>query len=485
MQKSELKITISKNNKKIIRLTLVSLGTLLFFSYFATVAVRAVTLRKSTAVPSLSAEAEQALSAYLDSVYSERESLLNPLPYKTYPATLDVLAESAIAVETKTGCVLYEKNADKVIPPASMTKIFVMNEVFNEIDKGLVSLADIVPLPPESWACNMPPHSSLMFLGENQVVTLNELMIGLAVCSGNDAAYAVAYYISGGMDAFIARMNETCKKMGLLHTHFVESSGYSEKNTTTAREMAAFARHYVDAHPESLALFHSRLSFKYPDTHNLAPEDRGKPTSQDFSQGLPKHITMGIYQKNTNPLLGAMDGCDGLKTGYIEESGYNLALTAVRENMRILSVTMGGPGASVKEGNAGRVHDGTEIIEWAFSTFENYENPLVLREYSIPLLYGKKYRRIHLIPAFSPKALCVPKTAALNSEDAASEVKISLDLPEKLYASISAGEELGSITYSIQGHTLQKIPLVASATIQRANFWLIAADFLAQVALKL
>ena len=481
MQKYNFKQIVNKKN---VKRTLLLLAIILLFSYFTTVAVRALTLKKNNIAPPLSIDDRNTISEYLDSIYPERKNLLNPLPYNATPASLDVLAESAIAVETKTGCILYEKNADKIIPPASMTKIFVMNEVFNEINKGTISLDDIVPLPPESWACNMMPHSSLMFLGKNQIVTLNELMIGLAVCSGNDAAFAIAY-ISGGMEAFIARMNETCRAMGLVNTHFVESSGYSEKNTTTAREMAAFARHYVDAHPEALPLFHSRLSFKYPDKHNLAPEDREKSTSQDFSHGLPEHITMGIYQKNTNPLLGTLEGCDGLKTGYIEESGYNLALTAVRKNMRILSVTMGGPGSSVREGNEGRIHDGTEIIEWAFSTFENYENPLVLREYSIPLLYGKKYRRITLIPAYSPKALCVPKTAALFPEDASSEVKISLDLPEKLYAHINAGDVHGSITYSIQGHTLQQIPLVASSSMPRANFWLVAADFLAQIALKM
>ena len=482
MQKYNFKQIVNKKN---VKRTLLLLAIILLFSYFTTVAVRALTLKKNNIAPPLSIDDRNTISEYLDGIYPERKNLLNPLPYNATPASLDVLAESAIAVETKTGCILYEKNADKIIPPASMTKIFVMNEVFNEINKGTISLDDIVPLPPESWACNMMPHSSLMFLGKNQIVTLNELMIGLAVCSGNDAAFAIAYYISGGMEAFIARMNETCRAMGLVNTHFVESSGYSEKNTTTAREMAAFARHYVDAHPEALPLFHSRLSFKYPDKHNLAPEDREKNTSQDFSHGLPEHITMGIYQKNTNPLLGTLEGCDGLKTGYIEESGYNLALTAVRKNMRILSVTMGGPGSSVREGNEGRIHDGTEIIEWAFSTFENYENPLVLREYSIPLLYGKKYRRITLIPAYSPKALCVPKTAALFPEDASSEVKISLDLPEKLYAHINAGDVHGSITYSIQGHTLQQIPLVASSSMPRANFWLVAADFLAQIALKI
>lgn len=475
MKKNESPVSL---RKKII----LAAVALIACAFAATVFMRAYTLRRPAPLPPLSDEQREFLKKTLNQAYLERTSLLNPLPYKTKPVELAVMAKSAIAVNIKNGCILYEKNADEVIPPASMTKLFVMYVVFEEIKNGTVSLKDVVPLPPESWACNMPPHSSLMFLGKNQHVTLEELMTGLAVCSGNDAAYAVAHYICGGMDSFIERMNDTVQKLGLSHTHFEEASGYSEKNTTTAREMAAFARHYVDTFPESLALFHSRLSFTYPQEHNLAPEDKGKPRAQDFSQGLPQNITMGIYQKNTNPLLGTLDGCNGLKTGYIDESGYNLSLTVTRNSMRILSVTMGGPGNSPQEGNAGRVHDGTEIMEWAFATFKDYENPLVLRAYSIPLVFADS-QRVNLIPSFAPAALSIPVSAAQNAAEAEKEVEISLSLPEKIKAPINAGEEYGFIEYSIHGHTLQKIPLVAERTEKPANPWLCAADFFAQLAL--
>ena len=454
----------------------------LLLSFTVTVFVRAYTLRRPLPQEPLSQSQKQSLEAVLNQAYPERTAVLRPLPYPVNPAVLDVRARSAIAVNMQNGCVLYEKNADEIIPPASMTKLFVMYVVFEEIKKGTVSLKDTVPLPPESWACNMPPHSSLMFLGKNQIVTLEELLTGLAVCSGNDAAYAVADYICGGMDAFIGRMNAAAEKLGLTKTHFVESSGYSEKNTTTAREMAAFARHYVDTFPETLSLFHSRLSYTYPQEHNLAPEDRGKPRAQDFSQGIPEHITMGIYQKNTNPLLGTLDGCNGLKTGYIDESGYNLALTITRGSTCILSVTMGGPGNSVQEGNAGRIHDGTEIMEWAFAAFREYENPALFREYSVPLVFAKT-QRINLVPAYAPKTLSVPVTAAQNPSQAEKEVEVSVELPESIKGRVTAGLEYGRITYSINGRILQTIPLVAERTEKKANAWLCAADFFAQLAL--
>ena len=111
------------------------------------------------------------------------------------------------------GNIVYEKNADEIIPPASMTKLFAMYVVEEQVRKGILSYDQIIPLPEESWACNMPPRSSLMFLGEGQIVTLEELLLGLCISSGNDAAYALAYTVCGNMEDFVALMNEEAKKI--------------------------------------------------------------------------------------------------------------------------------------------------------------------------------------------------------------------------------------------------------------------------------
>ncbi|MBQ9909169.1 MAG: D-alanyl-D-alanine carboxypeptidase, partial [Treponema sp.] len=193
----------------------------------------------------LSAEQESELSALLNSLYpEERVSILKELPYSIGKAKLDVWAGSAILIDASNGCVLFEKNADAIIPPASIAKLFVMYIVFKDVSEGKISLDDIVTLPERSWAINMPKDASLMFLGQGQIVTLRELLKGLAVASGNDAALAVADYISGSTKAFVERMNEECAALGLTHTHFVEPSGYDEHNLTTARELAAFCCEY-------------------------------------------------------------------------------------------------------------------------------------------------------------------------------------------------------------------------------------------------
>ena len=121
-------------------------------------------------------------------------------------------------------------------------------------------------------------------------------------------------------------------------------------------------------------------------------------------------------------------------------------------------------------------------MEWSFSTFQDYENPLILRAYSIPTVFTKT-QRVNLIPAFSPKALCIPRTAANNPEEATKEVSININLPSKIKGEIKCGTEYGSIEYSINNHVLETIPLVAERSVPRTNIWFSAADLFAQISL--
>ena len=152
---------------------------------------------------------------------------------------------------------------------------------------------------------------------------------------------------------------------------------------------------------------------------------------------------MPITQKNTNPLLGKLEGVDGLKTGYIDESGYNLSLTAVRNGTRFLSVTMEGPGNSSVEGQKGRIHDGTELMEWAFSSFSDFS----LEKYSHPYfvrVFGAKEKGINLIPALTDKTLSVPYVYGENMEENLQNVKVFLNI-ENLFGSVNAGDICGNI----------------------------------------
>lgn len=449
-------------------------------AYSVTTGVRLFRFKQHKAPAPLTQVEQQALSETLDKTYPGRSDILKPLPYAVIPAKLDVAAGSAIIIDVASSSVLYEKKADRIIPPASMTKIAVMYVVMQEIKSGRISLSDIVPLKSDSWACNMPPHSSLMFLGKGQIVTVEELLTGLDVCSGNDAAYALADYTCGNMDAFILRMNNEMRKLGLTHTHFVEASGYSEKNATTPREMAALARIYITKYPEALEKFHSKLSFTYPQEHNLAPEDRGKPTAQDFSRGLPEHITMGITQQNTNALLGKLAGCDGLKTGYIDESGYNLALTVHRDNTRFLSVTMNGPGHNKTEGDKFRMQDGTTLMEWSFAHFADCRKTEAVHPYLIPVT-GAKAQWVFLTPAYDFTALTVPFITGSTPQEAADSVRVIVNFPHYIDGGTTAGREYGNIQYELDGKILQTIPLTADRTIRKASVFIQSADLAAKL----
>ena len=416
-------------------------------------------------------EQQAYLTDYLNQTYpAKRVNVLRGLPYSTVDAKLDIAAESAILIDTANGCVLYEKNADEAIPPASITKLFVMYIVFQEVESGRISLDDVVPLPESSWAINLPSDASLMFLGQGQIVTLRELMQGLAIASGNDAAIAVASYISGNVKDFVARMNEEVQKLGLKYTHFEEPSGYSEKNITTARELASFARVYINRYPQSIEEFHSLREIEYPKKENLAPWMKNRGNS------------MAVKQWNTNVLLRSLEGCDGLKTGFIYESGFNIALTAKRNGVRYLSVTMRGPGKNSSEGNFYRQQDGTRLMEWAFSSFSDYI-PLehIAPSYTVAVT-GAQGKFVRLVPAWT-NIISVPHITGESAADAVKEVHVEITKPDFIYGGALAGQDYGQIVYKLGNIVLETVPLVADRNVERAGVWgrfwgMIASRFL-------
>lgn len=462
----------SKKSTSIIKSSLILLASL-FLAFCIFTGIRAYQFKNYTQASPLSSTEKTALQNLLRAEYPGQYEILKALPYTFSATEPDIWAQSAILIDTANGNILYEKNADQIIPPASMTKLFAMYVVEEEVAAGRLSYDQQISLPPECWACNMPPHSSLMFLGEGQSVTLEELLLGLSICSGNDAAYALAYAVCGNMDDFVARMNQIADDLGLKNTHFVESSGYSEKNTTTAREMACFCRIYIQNHPDSLARFHSVQSFTYPKEKNLAPGDILQ--AQDFSQGLPRHITMPITQQNTNPLLGKLDGADGLKTGYIDESGYNLSLTASRFGTRFLSVTMAGPGSNSREGQAGRVHDGTELMEWAFRNFRDFLIEDFLGPYFMQT-FGASQMGINLIPAYDDDVLTVPYISGDSVDDNLANIQVSVEIYDDRWGEIQVGQKCGRIRFSLQGYLLEEIPLIADRSLEKGNWMVRLSD---------
>lgn len=457
-----MQFTKIKNIKKETKIIFIFLFLIAVF--FTAVLVKRNSILKGVSAQELSETEKVYLNEVIKEAGYERNQLVHPLPYKTLPANLNVNAQSAILINCDTGDILFEKNADLKIPPASMTKVFLMYTVFEKIKEGKATLDDVVPLPKECWASSMPVHSSLMFLGKNQTVTLRELMTGLAVCSGNDASHAIAYYLFGSLDAFIEEVNNQIKLCGLTETYIYEPSGYSEQNVTTAREMASFARNYLEKYPESLELFHSVKKFAYPKLKNIAPEDRNK-TAQVFNGIFPDSIWSTIEQENTNKLLKTLEGCDGLKTGYIDESGYNLSLTCKRNGMRYLSVTMKGPGNNIIEGDRMRQEDGRTLMDFAFNSFiETRKFSPDEKSVSMPVLAGNR----KAVKLFVPYDLetCVPRNLCEGKE-----VIVKFVLPKILYGDIKAGETCGKANVIIDGMIIEEAPLICDRDVKLSNIF--------------
>ena len=399
-------------------------------------------------VPVLTTEQQENFSAFISEKYSE--PLTRSLPYSVTPASFFIYAKAGIIIDASNGCVLYEKNADDIIPPASMAKIALMYVTFEAVKNGETSLDAVVDLVPESWARNAPLQSSIMGLGPNQIVTLHELLLGLSVASGNDAATAIACHLSGSVEKYCERVNSEMEKLGLEHTRFVDASGYSELNLTTPREFAALARVYIERYPDALKTYHSAESLTFPTAANYPPDWTGRIN------------TRTMYA--TNRLLDIIEGCDGLKTGFIYESGYNISLTAKRGDTRFISVTMGGPGIGTVQGNKYRVADGKKLQEWAFSSFKTY-HPEKTKPVPVKVWGGKTDSL--LACETQSHALTVPNV----KEDAVSSVSKKIFVTKEIAAPVECGAVLGKIQYSVDGIILEEIPIVSDRTVENGNWF--------------
>ena len=373
----------------------------------------------------------------------------------------DLHAVSAIVMDAETGAVLFEKESGREIPPASLTKLMTMHLALNEAARGTVSLDDVVALPPATWWRNQPPRSSLMFLDEGQTVTLRELLLGLAIPSGNDAAVAVALHLapsafsstsassSTSIEDFAAMMNAEARRLGLMRTSFVEPSGISEQNMTTAAEFALFCRAYLRLHPEAIADYHTVPEFAYPKEENLPAYQRGRSREP-------------VLQPNHIPLLGEFEGVDGLKTGYIDESGYNAAVTAERDGTRFIAVVLGVPAElGSRWGALARAEDCRRLLEWAYANYKTLRPPAP----EIPEARVWKSKR--KFTALKPAGDLAATTLISRGLDPVWEI----ELFSPLIAPLAAGTEAGTLRLYDRDGLLREIPLVTAEDAEQAGFW--------------
>ena len=267
-------------------------------------------------------------------------------------------AKSIVLLDYDTKCVLYAKNPSLIFPPASLTKLVTIYTALVEANKKNINLKSIVPISSSASYYNLPLDSSLMFLEEGQKVNFEELLKGLSISSGNDAAIAIAEFIVGrDLNNFVNLMNINVLDLGLKNMSFVDTSGYSSNNKITALEMALFARAYIKKFKFMLNI-HSLKDFVYPKSKNLG---------NTFSSKM-----LNLKQENKNILILNYPYADGLKTGYIKASGLNLVATAKKDDIRLIAVILGVDKGTNNIGEKKRALIAQRLFEYGFSNYSQF-----------------------------------------------------------------------------------------------------------------
>lgn len=257
------------------------------------------------------------------------------------PPTFQTPAKQAILLDFDTGAVLYAKNADSSMYPASMTKLMTSILAFDELKAGRLSLDDTFRVSETAWR----KGGSKMFVRVNSDVRIEDLLRGVIVQSGNDASIVIAEGIAGTEEAFAERMTERGRQIGLESTVFRNATGWPDpEHVTTAQDLANLARFLIRQYPEFYP-YYSEKEFTYGKSLD------GKP----------------ITQGNRNPLLYKSIGADGLKTGHTEASGYGLAASASRDGRRMVLVVNGLDSVRARSSETER------LIDWGFQVFDNYQ----------------------------------------------------------------------------------------------------------------
>ena len=338
--------------------------------------------------------------------------------------------KSAILIERDTGTVLYEKNSNEELPPASMTKIMTMLLIMEAIDEGKLSWNEKVRA--SEYAASM--GGSQIFLEPGEEMTVKEMLRGIAIGSGNDASVAMAERIAGSEDAFVDMMNAKAKELGLKHTFFKNTTGLPVSgHYSTAADMATMAKELL----------------KY--------EDITKFTGM-YEAYLRENTDKKFWLVNTNKLVRFYPGVDGLKTGFTAEAKYCLTATAQKDGMRVIAVVFGAP--TSKERNA----QVTKLLNYAFAQYQTH--PMFKRNQTIGLAKVSKGKE-KTIEAVTSEPISILTKKGEKTQD----VKQKVILQKNLKAPITKGDQVGTIKLTKNGRVILESPLVASKSVKEAGWW--------------
>lgn len=334
----------------------------------------------------------------------------------------------AILIDAATNTVLFEKGADELATPASTVKILTAELVFRELAEGRLKLTDQFPVSEYAWRNGgAPAGGSAMFLKVNSSASVEDLLRGLAIVSGNDAALVLAEGLAGSEEAFVIRMNKRAAELGMVKSRFGNPWGKaSDDQKVTAREMAKLALHVIQTYPEYYKYF-----------------------------GEKEFTWNNIRQQNRNPLLTMSIGADGLKTGNIEKGDFGIVGSAVQDGRRLIVVIYGAKTA--KE----RAEEARKLLQWGFRNFEERALFKAGEPVGPAQIYGGAQGSVDLVSKTDVKVL-LPRGATERLTG-----KIVYEGP--VIAPVTEGQKIGRLEIRRGSSVVLEQPLEASAAVEEGS----------------
>ena len=343
---------------------------------------------------------------------------------------IETQARNAILMDYDTGQYLYVKDHEKMVPPASMSKLMTVNMIFEKLKDGSLSLDDTFTVSERAWKLGgAASGGSTMLLKRREIALVVNILQGSLTQSGHVAYILTAVNLAGSEDDFAEMMNKRARELGLNNSSFANSTGLPHPDQKmSVEDLAKLARHIIKEFPE----FYHIFSEKYY-THN------------------------NITQGNRNPLLYSMPNADGLKTGHTEEAGFCLTASAKKGERRLIEVMTG------MNSNKERSEEAERLMEWGFREFNNYNllnKGQTIAE--IPVVFGSE-KQVRLV---------VPETVKRTlKKSQAPKIKMTAVYDKPVKAPVAAGDKLGEVRIELDGQEMENLPLVADRNVEKLGFF--------------
>lgn len=341
------------------------------------------------------------------------------------PSPPQIAASSYVLMDAASGHIIMQGNSDERLPPASLTKMMTAYIVERELSEDRIAMSDEVPISVHAWRTG----GSRMFVKEGSRVTVENLLHGMIIQSGNDASVALAEYVAGSENAFADIMNQQAQILGMKNSHFMNATGLPhEEHYSTAHDLALLARAIINDYPDNYPIY-SQKYFTYND----------------------------IRQPNRNSLLWRDPSVDGLKTGHTDAAGFCLVASAKRDDMRLIGVVMG------TKSESARAQEVQKLLSYGFRYYETHSLFKAGQPLKDATVWGGQKESVQVGLA-NDAVVTIPR----GTKDSLESV---MDIDSVIKAPVKAGQELGQVRVTLNGQEVVKRPVVALEAVDEGGFF--------------